>query len=99
VNQPGGSPRLEGSTDVIIHPQDPNPTLAGAASQPTASDQVATIDSSYRLLMIRGLSSAEASNVVAYVTGLHAAEQGWALHEIKGLLALRSFVTDGFIDS
>jgi len=48
--------------------------------------------------MIRGLSSVEAGNVVAFITGLHAAEQGWTLHEIKHLVALRSFVADGFVD-
>jgi hypothetical protein len=64
-----------------------------------ASDEAGTIDSSYRLLMIRGLSSVEAGNIVAYITGLHAAEEGWTLHEIKHLVALRSFVADGSIDS
>ena len=64
----------------------------------TFSDEADQIDSAYRLLMIRGLSSVEAGNVVAYITGLHAAEQGWTLHEIKHLVALRSFVADGFVE-
>jgi hypothetical protein len=49
--------------------------------------------------LIRGLSSVEAGNVVAYVAGLHAAERGWTLEEIKHLVALRSFVSGGFIES
>jgi hypothetical protein len=42
--------------------------------------------------MMRGLSSIEAGNVVAYVAGLHAAEGGWSVRQIKQLVALRSFV-------
>jgi hypothetical protein len=49
--------------------------------------------------MIRGLSSVEAGNVMAYVAGLHAAEQGWTVEEIKHLLALRSFVEAGIVES
>jgi hypothetical protein len=77
-----------------------DPSLASGASvdRATFSDEADAIDSAYRLLMIRGLSSVEAGNLVAYVTGLHAAEQGWTLHEIKHLVALRSFVADGIVD-
>jgi hypothetical protein len=49
--------------------------------------------------LIGGLSSVEAGNLVAYVAGLHAAEGGWTLQEIKHLVALRSFVARGFIES
>jgi hypothetical protein len=77
-----------------------DPSLASGASvdRATFSDEADAIHSAYRLLMIRGLSSVEAGNLVAYVTGLHAAEQGWTLHEIKHLVALRSFVADGLVD-
>jgi hypothetical protein len=84
---------------MMIHPHDPSLASGAVVSGSTGSDEAGKIDSAYRLLMIRGLSSVEAGNVVAYITGLHAAEQGWTLHEIKHLVALRSFVADGVIDS
>lgn len=83
---------------MMIHPHDPGPASAAAVTRSASTDERATLDSAYRLLLIRGLSSVEAGNVVAYITGLHAAEQGWTLHEIKHLVALRSFVADGFVD-
>jgi hypothetical protein len=84
---------------MMIHPHDPSLASGVSVNGSPASDEAGTIDSSYRLLMIRGLSSVEAGNIVAYITGLHAAEEGWTLHEIKHLVALRSFVADGSIDS
>jgi hypothetical protein len=83
---------------MMIHPHDPSLASGVTVSGSQASDEAGTIDSSYRLLMIRGLSSVEAGNVVAYITGLHAAEQGWTLHEIKHLVALRALVADGIVD-
>jgi hypothetical protein len=83
---------------MMIHPHDPSLASGATVSGSLASDKAGTIDSSYRLLMIRGLSSVEAGNLVAYVAGLHAAERGWTLHEIKHLVALRSLVADGFVN-
>ncbi len=57
------------------------------------------IRSSYRLLMMRGLSTTEAGNVVAYVAGLHASETGWSTRQIEELVALRSLVACGVIAS
>lgn len=57
------------------------------------------IRSSYRLLMMRGLSATEAGNVVAYVAGLHAAETGWSTRQIESLVALRSLVACDVIAS
>jgi hypothetical protein len=84
---------------MMIHPHDPGPASAAAVTRSTSTDERATFDSAYRLLLIRGLSSVEAGNLVAYVAGLHAAEGGWTLQEIKHLVALRSFVARGFIES
>jgi hypothetical protein len=64
-----------------------------------ASAQAATMESDYRLLTIRGLSPIEAGNVVAYLSGLHAADRGWTVEEIKHLLAIRALVAHGVIDS
>ena len=83
---------------MMIHPHDPSLASGVTVRGSQASDEAGTIDSSYRLLMIRGLSSVEAGNVVAYISGLHATERGWTLHEIKHLVALRSLVADGIVD-
>lgn len=58
-----------------------------------------SIRSAYRLLMIRGLSSTEAGNVVAYIAGLHATEGGWTVRQIEQLVALRSLAACGVISS
>jgi hypothetical protein len=82
---------------MMIHPHDPS--LAAGIPRSAASDQAATIDSDYRLLVRRGLSAVEAGNVVAYATGLRAAERGWTIEEIKHLVAIRSWVERGVIES
>ena len=55
------------------------------------------IRSSQRLLVMRGLSSTEASNIVAYVAGLHATKGGWTVREIEQLVALRALAACGVI--
>lgn len=84
---------------MMIHPHEPSPASAATVTRSTSTEEGATFHSAYRLLLIRGLSSVEAGNVVAYVAGLHAAERGWTLEEIKHLVALRSFVARGLIES
>ncbi len=41
---------------------------------------------------MQGLSAVEASNLVAYLAGLHAVEGGWSFDEIDRLVALRARV-------
>jgi hypothetical protein len=84
---------------MMIHPHDPGSASAATVTRSTSTGERATFDSAYRLLLIRGLSSVEAGNVVAYVAGLHASQRGWTLEEIKHLVALRSFVARGLIES
>jgi hypothetical protein len=82
----------------IVHPHGaplPVGTAKGSA-QPVAAGW---IRSSHRLLMMGGLSSGEASNVVAYVAGLHPAPSGWSVRQIQKLVALRSLVACGVIAS
>jgi hypothetical protein len=81
-----------------VHPHDA-PLQVGAtkgSAQPVATGW---IRSSHRLLMMRGLSSIEASNVVAYIAGLHPASEGWSIRQIQKLVALRSLVACGVIAS
>jgi hypothetical protein len=84
---------------MMIHPHDPSLAPAAMVSGSAALEEAATFDSSYRILMDRGLSSVEAGNVVAYMAGLHAAERGWTVEEIRHLVVLRSAVAAGLIDS
>lgn len=73
---------------MTIHPYDPS-----LASRATVSESTVAEDAD------RGLSSVEAGNFVAYIAGLHAAERGWTIEEIKDLVALRWLVAGGFIES
>jgi hypothetical protein len=84
---------------MFIQPRDTGPASGARVSGPAAIDEAASVDSAYRLLMIRGLSSIEAGNVVAYLNGLHPTESGWTADEIKHLLAIRAFVAGGVIES
>jgi hypothetical protein len=84
---------------MFIQSSDTSSAPGARGSGPPATDEAASIDSAYRLLMIRGLSSVEAGNVVAYLNGLHPTERGWTVDEIKHLLAIRAFVAGGVIES
>ena len=84
---------------MLIQPRDTGRASGARASGSATVDEAASVDSAYRLLMIRGLSSVEAGNVVAYLNGLHPAERGWTVDEIKHLLAIRAFVAGGAIES
>lgn len=81
-----------------VHPHEPQP---GGPPVDDASKAAGSgwIRSSYRLLMMRGLTATEAGNVVAYVAGLHASKAGWSTRQIEDLVALRSLVACGVIAS
>jgi hypothetical protein len=83
----------------MIHRNAPDLASGGRVSRSATSDDPAGIDRDYRFLRIRGLSVVEAGNVVAYLTGLHAAEGGWTVDEIKHLVAIRAVVATGVIAS
>jgi hypothetical protein len=84
---------------MISHPHDPSAASAGPERRFTPSQETGTVDRDFGLLVSRGLSAVEAGNVVAYFTGLHPAEQGWTVAEIKHLLAIRWLVAAGVIAS
>ena len=81
-----------------LHPHD-LPAADPSATKAPAPSATGWIRSSHRLLMMRGLSRIEAGNVVAYVAGLHATENGWSVRQIEQLVALRSLVACGVIAS
>jgi hypothetical protein len=83
---------------MMTDPHNPGLASNGMALISTVSQEAAGIESAYRLLMIQGLSAVEAGNVVAYIIGLHPAERGWTVEEIKHLEAIRAMVAAGLID-
>ena|SRR5437773_4556457 len=48
-----------------------------------------------RLLTMRGLAPAEATNLTAYLCGIPVTDRGWTLREINKLLFLRELNTHG----
>ena len=84
---------------MMINPFDRSVASAATVNRSTSLNEAAAIDRDDRLLRIRGLTAVEAGNVVAYLNGLPAAECGWTVQEIKHLVAIRSLVTVGVIDS
>jgi hypothetical protein len=84
---------------MLIQPHDPGLAPGARENGSSPAAEAATITRDYRLLRIRGLSPVEAGNVVAYLRGLHAAESGWSVEEIKHLVAVRSLVARGAINS
>jgi hypothetical protein len=52
-----------------------------------------------RLLRMGGLSSTEASNLVAYLSGIQPSESGWSADEIDRLLFVSYLVDEGRLKS
>ena len=84
---------------MMIHPHEPSPAWSASIAGSTPSDEAGTIDGAYRSLLVGGLSSVEAGNVVAYIAGLHAVDTGWTVEQIKHLVAIRLLVAGGAITS
>ena len=56
-----------------------------------------TVRSTYDRLRMVGLTSIEAGNLTAHLSGLHVAERGWTIQEIERLLFVRALVERGRI--
>ena len=82
-----------------VHPHEASDAPTAIAETPSTTRDAGWVGSSVRLLMMRGLSSPEAGNVVACMAGLHAAEGGWTVRQIERLLALRSYVDCSRLES
>lgn len=74
-----------------VHPHGA-PLTTGSASPLRGTPAASWAQESQRQLRMEGLSAIEASNVVAYVAGLHAVDGGWSIDEIDRLVALRARV-------
>ena len=84
---------------MMFHPYDPSPAPGARAGESPAHDEDDAIDRAYGLLVTQGPSTTQAGNVIAHIVGLGAAEHGWSLREVKYLVAIRSMVVAGFIES
>jgi hypothetical protein len=49
----------------------------------------------YRLLLLKGLTSEEASNLTAFLCGIHVGDLNWKLIEVNRLLFLRRLAQSG----
>jgi len=69
----------------------------GPPAMPPASPE--SVRTTYRRLRMGGLSAAEAGNLTAHLSGIHATPQGWAIEEVEHLLFVRAMVDRGRIGS
>jgi hypothetical protein len=63
-------------------------------ASPTVAPDLRT-SSTYRVLLMRGLTPDEAANLTAFLSGLHVGDQRWDLKEINRLLFLRDMQRTG----
>ncbi len=84
-------------TAMTVHPHEAMRGTAPAIKRTGETPGPGWIRASYRLLMMRGLSAAEAGNLVAYMVGLHATGSAWSLKQIEQLVALRSLAECGLV--
>lgn len=70
--------------------------MGPAALVPLSSDP--GTQSTYRMLMMRGLAPDEAANLTAFISGIHVGELNWNLKEVNRLLFLRDLHRSGRFD-
>ena len=69
-------------------------TLASQDPGRLATDQTIT-RSTYRVLLMRGLSPEEAANLTAFLCGIPLAQVHWSLRQVNQLLFLRELARTG----
>ncbi|HWP63830.1 MAG TPA: hypothetical protein VNO86_10195, partial [Candidatus Binatia bacterium] len=74
--------------------------VAGRTDRPGAppTTTLAPTRAIYRLLVLRGLSEAEAANLTAFLCGLQVSERPWQLREVNQLLFLRELHRRGRLE-
>ncbi|HEU4674020.1 MAG TPA: hypothetical protein VFS32_14105 [Candidatus Limnocylindrales bacterium] len=73
--------------------------LIGSASAEEPALPVAAPGVTFRRLRIAGLTTAQAGNLTARLSGLSPVRTGWSVNEIERLLFLRSLVDSGRVRS
>jgi len=66
-----------------------------AAVAPAGYPGSGRIRATYKVLILRGLSSTEAANLVAYLNGLRVGDASWTLGEVHRILFLRHLYRSG----
>jgi len=66
-----------------------------AAGAPAGYPGSRRLRAAYKVLILRGLGSTEAANLVAYVNGLGVGEVSWTLHEVHRILFLKHLYRSG----
>lgn len=69
---------------------------ASRASTPATTPELLT-SSTYRSLLLKGLSPAEAANLTAFLAGIHVGESTWTLRQVNQLLFLRAMHRTGHV--
>jgi hypothetical protein len=57
-----------------------------------------SVRAAYHGLRAMGWTEGEAGNLVAHLAGLDVTRKGWRIHELEGLLFIRSLVSTGRLD-
>jgi hypothetical protein len=57
-----------------------------------------SVREAYRGLRAMGWTEGEAGNLAAHLAGLDVTRKGWRIHEVEGLLFIRSLVATGRLD-
>ena len=66
-----------------------------AATEPAFPSRDTATRATYRHLLMRGLEPGEASNLTAFLCGIHVGDQHWQLTEVNRLLFLRELARAG----
>ena len=74
------------STSLRTQPMTPEPAFPWRDTATLAT---------YRLLLLKGLTSEEASNLTAFLCGIHVGDLNWKLIEVNRLLFLRRLAQSG----
>lgn len=67
-------------------------------SRRQASARADSVRTAYVGLRAMGWSEGEAGNLVAHLAGLDVTRKGWRIHEVEGLMFIRSLVSSGRLD-
>lgn len=65
------------------------------ATEPAFPSRDTATRATYRHLLMRGLAPDEASNLTAFLCGIHVGDQHWQLAEVNRLLFLRELARTG----
>ena len=74
-------------------------TVMDPTPVPTGDRVADSARTTYRRLLMSGLSTREAGNLTAHLAGIHTVAKGWNIEEIEHLLFVRDMVDRGRLGS